>query len=84
MQRFPSIEFTTFLQEAKRMLIQSGQWDENDTGIVTQDKIKKSFKLARPSTKKKPKRLIGTGGKVEYVPYDLRYRPLATETTSES
>lgn len=70
-QRFPSIFFMTFLQDARRMLIKLGKWVGEKTGIVTHEKIRNSLDSPNPGARTKPRRIMGTGGEIEYVTYSL-------------
>ena len=80
-QRYPKVYFSTFLQETRRMLIQHGQWfDVEPEGPVTQKMILDRISVTQPSVRTKPKRLIGTGGKIEYIPFQLPYMSPSAKT----
>lgn len=69
-QRFPKIRFATFWQDAKRMLIRTGHWTEDDFGIVTKVDILDKMSLT-PTGRLKPIRKMCAGGKLEYVPHHM-------------
>ncbi|CAK8684647.1 unnamed protein product [Clavelina lepadiformis] len=66
-QRYPHISFSTFRQDAKRMLMRAGKWHEDEVGIVTKELIMQKLCGSPPPPRRKPRRLIGTGGKIEYI-----------------
>ena len=72
--RFPNIYFKTLLQETKRMLIRSGQWYEEDPGPLTQKIVFDRLYETGNGVRTKPIRVIASGGKIEYVPYELPHR----------
>nr|XP_002119406.1 F-box/LRR-repeat protein 17 [Ciona intestinalis] len=66
--RFSHVQFVTFLQDAKRMLVKRGCWDHSFNGVLTEKKILEQMSKEMPPPYHRRK--IASGGVIEY--FDTR------------